>query len=127
MSYREPLPEGCPPSEATEIVNERVVFRLVATNPPTGDDFRSQRAERPSAIFPAGISECLARGLSVHSERKDSEKLRLLPRFKRRSLLCRIRLKAGAGRIQQTFQPSHHTWWPLASFDIMAECEIQIT
>lgn len=127
MSYREPLPEGCPPIDATEITDERVVFRLVASNPPTNSDFRSQRAERPAAVFPPGISECLARGLSVHTERNDSEKLRLLPRFRRRALVCRVRIKAGAGRIQQTFQPSHQTWWPLASFDILAECEIQAT
>lgn len=125
MIYRESLPEACPPSEAIEIVDEQVVFRLVATNPPTADDFLSQRARRPSAIFPPGSSECLSRGLSVHTERKDSEKLWLLPLFKKRTLLCQVRLRTGAGRIQQTFQPSHHTWWPLAAFDILAECEIQ--
>lgn len=125
MIYREPLPEGCPPVEAGEITGERVVFRLVASNPPTNDDFRSQRAERPAASFPIGISECLARGLSVHTERNDSEKLRRLPRF-RHAQLCRVRLRAGAGLIQQTFQPSHHTWWPLVTFDILAECEIQV-
>ena len=126
MNYRDPLPNGCPPIESTEVVDERVVFRLVISNPPTGDDFRSQRTERPTAIFPPGISECIARGISVHTERNDSEKLRRLPRF-RQALLCRVRLKAGAGRIQQTFQPSHHTWWPLAAFDILAECEIETT
>jgi hypothetical protein len=126
MIYRELLPDGCPPIESTEVVDECVVFRLVDSKPPTGDDFRSQRAERPNAIFPPGISECIARGISVHTERNDSEKLRRLPRF-RRALLCRVRLTAGAGRIQQTFQPSHHTWWPLAALDILAECEIETT
>ena len=28
--------------------------------------------------------------------------------------ICRLQLEAGAGRIQQTGAPSHHTWWPLA-------------
>ena len=73
MSYRDPLPNGCPPIESTEVVDERVVFRLVNSNPPTGDDFRSQRSERPTAIFPPTISECIARGISVHTERNDSE------------------------------------------------------
>ena len=46
-SYREELPAGCPPDEAEEIVEERVVFRIVRKDPPTHDDFRSQRAEQP--------------------------------------------------------------------------------
>ena len=126
MSHREPLPDGCPPSEAHEVVDERIVFRLVFTNPPAGDDFRSQRAERPDAVFPPRITECVARGVSVHTERKDSEKARRLPRF-RRALICGVRLTASAGHIQQTFQPSHHTWWPLATFDILAHCQVEVT
>lgn len=126
MNYREPLPDGCPPAEAGEIVDERVVFRLVATNPATGDDFRSQRAERPDAIFPPRNTECIARGVSVHADRRDSEKARRLPRF-RHALICRVRLMAGAGTIQQTFEPSHHTWWSLATFDILAHCQIEAT
>jgi hypothetical protein len=54
---------------------------MVATNPPTDDDFRSQRAERPGAIFPPQIIECIARGVSVQAERHDTEKLRRLPLF----------------------------------------------
>lgn len=122
MSYREPLSEGCPPAESEEITAERVVFRLVRANPAAPDDFRSQRAERPQSVF-RGVSECLACGVSVHAERADSEKMRKLPRFKN-SLVCRVRLMTGAGRIQPTFQPTHHTWWPLAAFDILGHCEV---
>ena len=122
MSYREPLPEGCPPPKAEEITTVREVFRLVIRNPVGVDDFRSQRAERPAALF-RGVSECLARGVSVHAERGDSEKMRRLPRV-RNALICCVRLENGAGRIQQTFQPTHHTWWPLAAFDILIHCEV---
>ena len=48
-------------------------LHFVTSNPPTGDDFRSQRVERPTTIFPPGISECSARDISVHTERNDSE------------------------------------------------------
>lgn len=122
MSYREPLPENCPPAESEEIAAERIVFRIVQTNPATLDDFRSQRELRPNASFP-GVSECRARGVSVHADRADSEKLRKLPRFQS-SLVCKVRLEGGAGRIQQTGKPSHHTWWPLAAFDILDNCEV---
>ncbi len=122
MSYREPLPEGCPPDDAEEIAVGREVFRLVRTNPPTPDDFQSLRAEKPNAVF--RVSECQARGLSVFADRRDSEKALKLPRLRGR-LICRLRLEAGAGRIQQTGRPSHHTWWPLADFDILAHCGVE--
>lgn len=122
MSYRETLPDGCPPDAAEEIAESRQVFRLVRGNPPTLDDFRSQRAEKPEAVFQ--VSECQARGLSVFSGRRDSERALKLPTLRGR-LICRLRLEAGAGRIQQTGRPSHHTWWPLAAFDILAHCGLE--
>ena len=120
MSYREPLPEDCPPEAAEEIVADRILFRLVKTLPPSEVDFKSQRALRPEARF--DVPECLARGLSVDTERAGIEKTARLPHFKKRRI-CAIRVGPGAGRLQQTFQPTHHTWWPLADFDILAHCE----
>ena len=61
MTYREPLPEDCPPDNAQEITAPRVVYRLVRSNPPTDDDFRSQREERPDQVF-HDVTECRARG-----------------------------------------------------------------
>lgn len=122
MSYREPLPEECPPDGAEEIAAPREVFRLVRNSPPTVGDFLSQRAEKPDAVFQ--VSECQARGLSVFAERRDSERALKLPTLRGR-LICRLRLEAGAGRIQQTGRRSHHTWWPLAAFDIMAHCVVE--
>src|SRR5688572_30459046 len=113
MNYLEPMPEGCSPVEAQEIISEWVVFRLAQKSPVALDDFRSQRAMNPSTKF--NVSECLARGLSVYRDRRDAEQARKLPKFKR-SVICSVRLAVGAGRIQQTFKPSHHTWWPFASF-----------
>lgn len=123
MSYRVPLPEGCPPVAADQITALREVFRLVRHDPPTVDDFRSQRAEKPDQVF-AGVTECQARGLSVFAERQDSVKALKLPNL-RGSLICRVRLESGAGRIQQTGRPSHHTWWPLAAFDLLAHARVE--
>ena len=121
MSYREPLPEGCPPDAAKEIAAPQEVFRLTRTNPPTLADFRSQRAEKPGRAFP-GVTECQACGLSVFADRQDLVMKALKLPYLRGRLVCRVALDAGAGRIQQTGQPSHHTWWPLAAFDILAHC-----
>lgn len=125
MSYRELLPEGCPPDAAEEIGMPREVFRLARINPPTLDDFRSQRVEKPNRVFP-GVTECQARGLSVFADRRDLEARALKLPYLRGRFMCRVTLQAGAGRIQQTFQPSHHTWWPLAEFDILAHCTIEV-
>jgi hypothetical protein len=83
MSYREPLPENCPPIEAEEIAAMRDVFRLAKTNPATLNDFDSQRAEKPEAIFQA--SECHARGVSVFSDRSGAENARKLPKLTKRA------------------------------------------
>ena len=125
MTYREPLPEGCPPDEAEIISRPRTVFRLVRNNPPTYDDFRSQRAEKPGYAF-RGASECLARGLSVNTTLHDIEPKLKLPRF-RGMLVCRIELDGRAGRIQQTGTRSHHTWWPFADFDILGNCTLALS
>lgn len=122
MRLSEPLPQGCPPDDADEITTECLVFRLVRTHPATLDDFRSQREEKPDAVF-KGVTECQARGLSVYTARHDCAKLLKLPHLRTRAVAT-LRLVAAAGRLQQTFQPSHHTWWPLADFDILAHCEM---
>lgn len=122
MTYLEILPENCPPADANSIENERIVFRLVNNNPPLPLDFRSQRAEKPNATF--SVNECYARGLSVYSEQKALDDARKLPRWKN-SFVCQLKLTEGAGMIQKTFKHPHHfTWWPLASYVILEQCEI---
>lgn len=123
MHYREPLPDGCPPDTAEDIVSAREVFRLVRSDPPTDEDFRSQRAEKPCRSF-EGITECQARGLFVFAERTDSQRALKLPNLRGR-LVCRVGLEAGAGQIQQTGRASHYTWWPLADFDILPRCTVE--
>ena len=95
------------------------MFRLVRTLPPAESDFRSQRAERPGRAF-SGVSECQACGLSVFLEHGDAEKKLRLPKLRGRKI-CRLVLDAGAGYIEKTGRGSHHTWWPLAEYNILAQ------
>ena len=122
MIFREVLPEGCPPEDAEEISQACVVFRLTRTNPPTLDDFKSQRAENPNKKF-RGVSECQARGLSVFTDSRDLTRVLKLRHMRGRSI-CRVQLDRGAGFIMQMGQRNHYTWWPLADFDILASCSI---
>ncbi len=121
MMFREPLPEGCPPSEADEITQARVVFRLVHTDLPTGCDFRSKRSERPNDQF--GVSECQALGLSVFSQVNDARKQLKIPALKG-MLICQVTLVKGAGYLMKTGRRSHFTWWPLSDFDVLNNCQM---
>ena len=126
MTYREPPPENCPSDEAEEIDAPRVVYRLVRNNPPTDDDFQSQRAERPDRIF-RNITEFQARGLSVRTGLAFAVELMGL-RTMRGRMLYQVRLDNDAGRIMQTGEdPDHTTWWPLADYDILANCSLVST
>ena len=126
MTYREPLPGDCPPDEAEEINAPRLVYRLVWNNPPTDDDFRSQRAEHPEQVF-RNITECQARGVSVRTDLDSAMGLMTL-RSMRGRMLCEARLDHGAGRIMQTGKdPNHSTWWPLADYGILANCALVTT
>ena len=120
--FREPLPKGCPPWEAQEIITEQVVFRLVPTDPPTDSDFQSQRAENPNNPF-KGVSECQARGLSVYSNMRHAEKQLKKPRLRGR-LICQVTLDRGAGYILEMGRRWHFTWWPFASFPILTKCQV---
>ena len=123
MAYREPLPPDCPPDDAVEIAGRRIVYRLVRHNPPVDGDFRSQRAERSDAAF-RDVTECQARGLSVFSVRRGA--LRRRYGGLKGTMLCEGTLDRGAGRILATGSPrwGHQTWWPLADFDILANCRV---
>ena len=121
VTFREPLPDGCPPREAEEITDTKVVFRLVRTDTPDDSDFWSKRAERPNNQF--SVPECQARGLSVYSQVKDARKQLKIPTLKG-MLICQVTLDRGSGYILRTGRRAHFTWWPLADFDILDNCQL---
>ena len=118
--YREELPEGCPPADAYVPSSGLRVFRLVASLPPSEDDFRSFRSLNPASVV--GVLECQTRGLSVYTNADDAEKKRKLPKLKK-LMTCAVSLDSFSGKLKQTGQPSHHTWWPSAQFLILDNCE----
>lgn len=123
MIYREELPPDCPPAAAETIVAPRRVYRIVRTNPPTQEDFRSQRAEHPKRRF--SLDECHVRGVSVFGQADDARRqVAKLGKF-RGSTVCGVDLTEGAGVILKTGKRSHHTWWPLADFNILNRCSIE--
>ena len=120
--YREELPDGCPPQDAKEIVDEIICYRLVHHEPPTEEDFRSQRALQPNKDFE--VPECQARGLSVFMKPSDARKKARRSRNLRGTKVAKLTLTHGAGYIQKTGRNSHHTWWPYKECDVLANCEV---
>ena len=109
MTYREPLPEDCPPETAEEITAPRIVYRLVRHNPPIDDDFRSQRAEKPQQHFE--VPECTVRGVSVFDNYRVAVNW-TKSRNLRGTQVCRVTLDRGtghrgAGRIEKTRSRAH--------------------
>ena len=120
--YWEDLPDGCPPSNAKEIVNETICYRLVHNEPPADDDFRSQRTLEPNRDF--SVSECRARGLSIFMRAVDATRVAQRSRNLRGAKLAQLTLNQGAGYLKQTGSRSHHTWWPYKAFNVLANCEV---
>lgn len=123
MAYREPLPPDCPPDDAEEITTRRIVYRLVESNPPTNDDFRSLLAKEPDRKR-NNDTECQESGLSVFSRSNDALSCTKFAKLQG-TMLCEVTLNRGSGRILRTGnRRGHHTWWPLADFDILANSRV---
>jgi len=121
MEYRDWLPAECPSEDAEEITTATELYRVVRVSPPTAEDFKSHKALRPLKKYEKGM--CKACGLSVARTHSDCVLMSKLPTLVG-GLICRIRVNAGGGKIQQNGQPIHHTWWPHRGFDHTTTCTV---
>lgn len=123
IKYREDLPEGCPPDDATDIGEETVVYRLVNNDPAMSEDFDSWRTLNPDTKCPGEVCECRARSVSVLETEEAAKRKRKLPKLKNSSI-SKLKLNRGAGKIKKTGGAAHYSWWPFADYDILAVCEV---
>lgn len=95
------------------------------SNPPTFDDFRSLRDLNPGLKYPGKLTECKANGVSVYIDIDAADDVRRNVDKFSESLICRVVLDKGAGRILLTDpNTTHCTWWPFAEYDIIANCQV---
>jgi hypothetical protein len=102
------FPDQCPPAEAR---NDNVqVFRLVDGAPLSAEDFLPTFIEQPHRPFDAD-KFCAACGVSVFRNVQDVVQKR--SRFKplRGKKIARGRITEVDGRVLETFEPTHMTWW----------------
>ena len=124
VKYREPLPDDCPLPGAVDIVETRIVYRLVWSDPPSHNDFRSYADLNPDKPYKDNTEECKARGVSVYKNPRAADKNRQRFANLAETLICEVVLVEGAGRIKRTGSRTHFTWWPLAEYDILANCQV---
>ena len=123
LNYRNVLPVGCPPADAEELAEARIMYYLVTAYPPTDSDFVPLAMRRDVSDYSAAEA-CCAHGLSVFKTQRQCElgPGRLLS-F-RDHVVCGLLLDPGAGKIKRTGKSrGHHTLWPYTDFDIIACCE----
>ena len=113
-NWAEELPENCPPPNALKPRDESF-YRLVESSPPSDKDFYSHRKLFPKRKY--RVNECRARSLSVHKDRKELEKIRKLPRH-RKKMVIQLVLHSECGAILQTGRnKSHYSWWLAGNFN----------
>jgi len=121
MQYRDDLPSDCPSAGSRLPQESERVYRVISGVCPCPEDFRSQRQANPEGNW-NGVSECMARGLSVFDSAARAARLLRLPKFREHRVACVV-LDPSAGRVQKSGSPNHYTWWPSKSFDPVANSE----
>ena len=121
----EELPEYCPPKESF-VPKGMTVYRFSSSEIPSNNDFISQRLLNPDKIF-SGVSECIARSLSVYDDLDACNNIYKLPRHRKRfkSILV-VNLNESDGLIMKTFKdPNHYSWWRSNSFNFETANKVQ--
>ena len=118
VKYREELPRDCPPETAAAVDAPRVFFRLISQYPPTERDFDSVWQEQPERR--GRLDPCQSRGLSLFDTAMEARK-RTSYNTLRNKVVCAVNVTPEAGPVLRT-SPHHYTWWPLRSYDIIAQC-----
>jgi len=104
------FPGGCPPSDAASA--RGLVYRIVANTPPRPEEFLSAYERNPTKY----TEDCKARGLSVHSDRTELQRLlRTVPAMKNLGkYVASAILEPPHGELKPTptgNSKSHCTWW----------------
>lgn len=110
------LPIGCPPLDATVPPNT-LFLRLVSTNAPCADDFRSCALEGKTA--PLRCDPCTWLSCSFFSEDTPREKLADIARFKNHSdkkYIAYVRVNNDSGLIKVGSDGHHISFWMRQTF-----------
>jgi hypothetical protein len=112
MTWKETLPSGCPPEEASSCQGK--LYRFVKQAIPSPEDFISWRAMNPQKDLPNESTECKARGLSVYKDKSDAiSQQNRIPYFRKLKIAV-SQENPDIGKMASTpsrAAKSHHTLW----------------
>lgn len=109
--FREKLPKGCPPGNASSKGFEEV-YRLVDNNPPVQTDFDSHEALGLKRIH--GACPCRWASCSLFIKKQAALSLKKLPKFKEKFVASMaIPDNVGVSRVRK----GHVDFWMFKSFD----------
>lgn len=115
MTFPDTWPEGCPPADADN--PDGVLFRIVASNPPTREDFLSF-AEEGRFLRSPPKCPCMPYGLSVFPDRADAEWMaHAFPKLGGFLASGYLDKDSGMSKLTPGTRPSHTTWWPEIACD----------
>lgn len=110
MNWPSHFPKTCPPDDSLEASGD--VYRLVGGEPPKKEDFISHWVKSPHnrKVYAAKGKACEFCGLSVFRTMEDARRLsrrvRHLPKK-----IAKATLGPSMGRIKNTGNEDHCTWW----------------
>jgi hypothetical protein len=117
-SWKEQLPDGCPPKEALA-PSKRVVLRLVATDPVCADDFKSNAA-LGTKKKPRKMDLCRWAACSVFAEDTPPEVIEgyaKLPNLLHMKFVAHIEIDEAAGvLLPHDENPKHISFWIYGTF-----------
>ena len=129
MEWPHFYPVNCPPPEAEPASGK--IYRLVQRDPVQERDFKPLFEENPQRFRNESNTKiCIGCGLSVHTDRQDSEQLKKRVRKFKNRQIAEGELNPTLGMIQHTPSSrfkSHHTWWipigaePWVIFNVISE------
>jgi hypothetical protein len=119
-SWADALPDGCPPADARPPRNESF-YRLVASIPPSDEDFWSFRKRNPQKE--AQVGECIARACSLWETREACMQAGKLPSQRNKHVAILI-LPPESGLVKRTgHNAGHVSWWRAQVFDPVSCCQ----
>jgi hypothetical protein len=115
MGYMEALPLQCPPQDAQDVAYS-LAFRIVFSNPPTNDDFKSRAAL--GMATPAGVSDCRNASCSLSADVIKLRNQALLPKFRaKKPKIAHLSIGIGSGRSCMNVKSSHIDFWMYDTFN----------
>ena len=124
MSFREEMPEGCPPETAEEIAQTTVRYRLLAGEEPEQTDFDSFVKLNGEPIRGGRRTECEQSGLSLWREENQARRI-LESRANLRGKWTKVgelTIPPRQGKPNPMENNGHQTWWPSHEFDPVSHC-----